>query len=381
MLTRDDSPLAQEWRNSFEVWVAALQAERRLRQPGSVAVYRAMWGALAGWAVAHVPPLRPLQLDSAALMAFIASRQALAGQAAPLTPRYRWRLLNLVDRIERHHTSAQGLAKAGGAAARLIAQDPSLRLANVEGNQALPDHLAPDDAKRLVVLLSSAWRQPGQAPGLALTKRQSADKASGPFQVANGATAPTAPTAPTAHSPTKTSRLGLMTKPDWQRWRDRAAVGLQLGAGLTPGDVRALKLGHLVRSGAPATPRWLRVPANGSAPAHETPIAPWAARLLQGWLDVRTALLVPGDWLFPATRSGGAWGKVAQYDATQRVLADAGLDHLRDGGSFRLRHTFALRQLKRGRSTEDVARWLGVVDAVVMGRYQRAMDALVDELA
>jgi integrase len=36
-----------------------------------------------------------------------------------------------------------------------------------------------------------------------------------------------------------------------------------------------------------------------------------------------------------------------------------------------LRHTFALRQLRRGRSAADVARWLGVVDPGVVERYRR----------
>ena len=44
---------------------------------------------------------------------------------------------------------------------------------------------------------------------------------------------------------------------------------------------------------------------------------------------------------------------------------------LEEGGAFRLRHTFALRQLRRGKSPEVVAQWLGVVEMRVMDRYGR----------
>jgi integrase len=48
---------------------------------------------------------------------------------------------------------------------------------------------------------------------------------------------------------------------------------------------------------------------------------------------------------------------------------------------MRMRHTFALRQLRRGKSPGDIARWLGVVDPNVMARYQRVLQAPVDDLA
>jgi hypothetical protein len=64
---------------------------------------------------------------------------------------------------------------------------------------------------------------------------------------------------------------------------------------------------------------------------------------------VRAELEIPGDWLFPSTKTGKPWGKVAQYNAAQQVLKDAGID-VAEGGSFRLRHTFALRKLRRGKT-------------------------------
>jgi integrase len=166
----------------------------------------------------------------------------------------------------------------------------------------------------------------------------------------------------------------VATASRWQDLRDRCAAGLQLGAGLGPGDLRALRLGDVVNSGGPQPGRpWqLRVPASGSAPAHVAAIADWAGALLARWLAERLAQRLAGDMLLPSTRSGKPWGKVAQYEAAQRVLAAAGLG-AGQGGSFRLRHSFALRQLQAGHDAEAVARWLGVIDPAVMQRYQRVL--------
>jgi site-specific recombinase XerD len=38
---------------------------------------------------------------------------------------------------------------------------------------------------------------------------------------------------------------------------------------------------------------------------------------------------------------------------------------------FKLRHTFALRQLRKGKTEEEVARWLGLLDINSMTRYRR----------
>lgn len=108
-----------------------------------------------------------------------------------------------------------------------------------------------------------------------------------------------------------------------QALRNRTAVALQLGAGLTPGDIRAATVDGVVcqdTSGASRAglPWKVRLPTHGSAQAREAPLAPW--------------------------------GKVAQYSAAKAVLAAAGAPD-GDGGSFKLRHTFALRQLRRGGMT------------------------------
>ena len=164
--------------------------------------------------------------------------------------------------------------------------------------------------------------------------------------------------------------------------RNRASVSLMLGAGITPGEVRALELDDaVVDSGRSQGVPWkLRIAGNGNgnAPSRETPVAAWAGQLLRYWLDVRREQSISCAMLFPSTRSTSKpWGKVAQYNATREVLAAAGNEEV-GGGSFRLRHTLALRQLRRGSVPADVARWLGVSDPAVMARYQRMVTAPAD---
>jgi integrase len=118
------------------------------------------------------------------------------------------------------------------------------------------------------------------------------------------------------------------------------------------------------------------VPGDGNSAARETPIASWAGELLQHWLAVRAEARIAGNYLFPSTRTGKQWHKDSQYMCARRVLEEAGID-ASEGGSFRLRHTFALRQLRRGFEPEEVARWLGV-EPQVMERYQRVVVDPID---
>lgn len=120
----------------------------------------------------------------------------------------------------------------------------------------------------------------------------------------------------------------------------------------------------------------LHVPGDGTSAARETPIAPWAGELLQYWLTVRAQADIAGNYLFPSTRTGKQWLKPSQYECALRVMQEAGLDSS-EGGSFRLRHTFALRQLRRGTAPEQVARWLGI-EPSKMKRYERILPGRVD---
>lgn len=275
-------------------------AAQPIAQPSSAAVYRSMWDAFAAWCVAR--GLGPQQVRAGDIESFLLGRPGL-------TDRHAWRWLMLLD----------GALAPNRAAAVLRDARPAWRHANASAHDPLPEHLNGAQARRLVAWLLDAH---------------------------TGYAAAGAPAG------------------SWQALRNRCATALQLGAGLTPGDVRALATEGVA-------PWKLRVPAHGAIAAREAPLARWAARLLAAWVDTRAALQLPGTVLFPGTRDGRPWAKVSQYEAARSVLQAAGVDGA--GGSFVLRHTFALRQLRRGTAPADVARWLGVSDPGVMERYRRVV--------
>ena len=310
------------YEDAFETWALWRGERGDLRERSSVAVYRSMWGALTAWCVERTLALGGLQAPE--LEAFLQSR----GGSENLTPRHAWRLLMLVDEVLAHHARSHQLPR-NESAQRLLVSRPDWRYANANDKTPLPEHLRADEARKLVDwLLDPAGVQPA---------------AGTPAQA-------------------------------WQSLRNRSSVGLQLGAGLTPGDIRLAQLNAVVaRASSTGLLPWkIRLPAHGGAPARDAPMAPWAGKLLRTWLDTRQAIQMAGPMLFPATRSGRPWGKVAQYMAAKAVLVDAGLQDT-EGGSFKLRHTFALRQLKRGTEPERVAEWMGLSDTAALARYRRVL--------
>lgn len=317
---------------AFERWLADQRGTGALRQPSSIQVYRDMWSSFTAWCLAQSPAVTLASLDSADLRAFQQARFGMKSPDLSLSPRHTLRLLRLVDRVLRHHAAATE-GRVNTAASDWIAAQPHVRYAEAAHADPLPDFLPAAEARHLITFLSAARPRPS----------------------ATGA------------------RRDAQAALSWQQLRNRVAVALQLGAGLTPGDVRVLTLQAPTSEGGRAQHRpWkLAVPGNGNSPPRETPIAPWAGELLQHWLQVRAESRIAGSFLFPSTRTGKPWSKEAQYLAARQVMQDAGLGAA-DGGSFRLRHTFALRQLRRGTDADQVARWLGV-EPEAMGKYRRVV--------
>lgn len=304
----------------FERWLTARASQRRLRQPSSIAVYRSMWEAFCKWLLSQGLPLGGITPQ--VLAAFLDDR----AQAGLLSDRHAWRWLSLLDGVLQHVQPLERSLPPNRAALQLLEAHPRWRYANASARDPLPEHLSAAQARQLVRWLldeSSGYQAAGAKPG------------------------------------------------SWQGLRNRAAVALQLGAGLTPGDIRVVQVRHVLGHATGARGPWrVRVPRHGAIDPHEAPIAPWAARLMARWLARRAAEALPGEVLFPGTRKGTPWAKVAHYMAAGSVMAAAGLPDT-GGGSFVLRHTFALRQLRRGHPPEEVARWLGVSDPGVMARYER----------
>ncbi len=363
----DVSPAAvrSEFDRAFLAWQQsaedAARSRRPLDQPLSQAAYLDLWNVFARWCAAgQCPPLPLAEITAADLRTFLQQREEIllakpsqradAGaerslvqpsrssrQRSPragLTNRYVWRVLHVIDRVLMHHADAQGLPP-NPAARELLASRPEWQHANARHRDTLPDHLPPGEASVLVNFLSS-WRQ------------------------------------------------GRRDKPDygpgrrWQDLRNLAAIALHLGAGLTPAEVRAIEVQHVVIEGGRqhGIPWKVRVPALGETPTRETPLSVWAGKVLAAWLDARAGLgEACGSMLFPATRTGRPWSKLGHYKAITETLDRSGISkEYVPGGAFRLRHTFAIRQLRRRESPERVSKWLGVQDPDVVARYLAVVD-------
>jgi integrase len=338
----DDMQPKECLRSIFKAWVdyraqstSKARAERPLREE-SATVYQEMWHAFADYC--ETRSLDITEISSREIEDFLTIRGSGVLQRgvrpnikeAELTPRYSWRMLTLIDRVTRFHVERAGLAP--NQAAQDLLQRPEYRYANASDSDPLPEHYSEDESNRLIDYLTQVL--PTHIPGAPLS---------------------------------------------WKEVRDRTAVAMMLGGGLTPGDVRALKTGGIsIEGGDEAGVPWkLSLPGNGNSPARETPLAEWAGRLLAFWLSVRTEQEIPGVLAFPATRVGKPWSHTACHDACKSVLASAELGSDK-GGMFKLRHTFALRQLAKGTDENDVARWLGLVDINSMSRYRRIVTSHVD---
>lgn len=360
----DVSPIEARGRfdQAFLAWEDSVRRRSPSRRPldraSSQATYRDLWNVFAHWCTfAQCPALNLDSLTSADLERYLQSREEallkkrtsrsraadserstvrssgrkLGHRHEGLTTRYVWRVLHLIDRVLAHQAQTAG-SPPNRAARELLESRPEWQHANARARDRLPDHLKPAEAAVLVNFLSRPRTAAGRSAGVR----------------------------------------------SWQEVRNMAAVALHLGAGLTPAEVRAMEADGVVTDGGrqQGLPWKLRVPALGDARERETPLAAWAGRLLAVWLEVRAGLTDPGPLLFPATRMGRAWSKLGHYKAVRELLESSGLSKEQvQGGAYRLRHTFALRQLRRREPPERVARWLGVVDPDVMTRYLAVVDS------
>jgi integrase len=320
----DTDPMteARHFQAAFDAWLTHQRTSvaRKLTLPSSIKAYTVLWQAFAEWCLGQSPVVALDTLTEADLNAFINSRLASASSSQPklsrlkeagkFTPRHAWRLLTLIDGVLEVRAGSAGSPVPNRCAADLLQSREDWLYANANRRATLPNYLEPAEARVLVNYLSV---------GLPRSGRRGADVS-------------------------------------WQELRNRCAVALHLGSGLTPADVRELRLSSpRIRTGdEKGVPGTIHVPAHGDSPEREAPVVKWA------------------DYLLPATRTGKPWGKVTHYDAVRSILEASGIDKsLAEGGAYRLRHTFALRQLRRGKSEELVAKWLGIVEMRVMDRYRR----------
>lgn len=321
------------YQEAFTNWSLAMRKRGQVNDAAALAVYEDMWVAFARFCTTRSPAASLRTLMAVDLEQFIQSRGSRSGHAT--SARYIWRLLNLIDRVLSHTAREEG-RKPTTIALDLIASRPDWQYANTRRRE-LVDYLPPGEAKQLVEYLSKVRARPGRTH----------------------------------------------IAPSWQQVRNCAAVALQLGAGVTPGEARELTVRDVFTAGGrtPGLPWKLRVRGDSPASSREVPIASWAGRLLGYWLQVRSDLAIPDAWLFPSTKTGKPWSKPAQYLAVCAVLEDTGWTPEQiKGGAFRLRHTYALRQLRRGFDEATVAKWLGL-EVEAMARYRDVLVEPVPDLA
>jgi site-specific recombinase XerD len=334
---------------AFRRWALARAQTRRGLSRSSQRGYAQLWRVFLHWMDAHAPGRTLESIDVRLLHAFVRSRQVTCGdplpvaasqrvvlQRAPLDAsrsRYVWRLLRLIDQVLEEHARAHELTPNRSAALAIALHD--LQHANAGLHAARPQVYSNAECAAILEHVSSARPRPGR-------------------QARGGAAA-------------------------WTDLRDCAAVALHLGAGLTPAEVRRLRLADVTGASRRGVPWRLRVLAAAQCPEHDTPIAPWAGQVLAHWLRVRDGLGMPGTLVFATDRLGTPWNKDDHYDAVRRLLHAAGLDDpALAGGGYRLRHTFALRQLRHRHAREQVASWLGIVNAERLKVYDSLLDAPVD---
>ena len=337
-------PLIEAYRESFEHWAESRKttgagpSDQRVLGSVTADIYREMWQSFTIFCVERELPFA--RATVADLESFLATRASVRNTIAALpassrvgttllSARYARRFLSLIDKVFRYQAGVDGVPP--NTSAYELLQRPDFRYAEAADKDPLPEYLRERDAKQLIDFV------------------------------------------------TKTSRVESDSIVPWKAIRDCTAVAVMLGAGLAPGDIRCLTLdGVIIEGGSENGLPWkLSVPGNGNAPARETPISKWAGYQLGYWLKLRNKQQIQGEFVFPSTLAGRQWSHTRCYESCTAVLADANIAES-GGGLFRLRHTFALRQLAKGRGEVEVARWLGLLDVTGMSRYRRILQGEID---
>lgn len=329
----DELARSEAFAEVFEAFVAA-RAEARLSgrrhkpwRDSSLAMYRAAWGAFAEYCAERRLDLAGLTVaDLEAYLARRSERGANRGRpkhTAELNGRYAYRVLSLIDKLIAFDAARRPGSVANTAARELMIRD--YKTVNFRDQDPLPRFLDKAERTRLVDVLTLPLGS-------------------------SGAGAPQT----------------------WLELRDNAAVAVQLGGGITPGEVRQLTL-HDITTGDGATPWRLEVAGSGNAPPRHALLAPWAGRVLADWLAERSRLELPDVYVF-CTEQGAQWAKNTCDKASDAVLTRARVRP--DKGHFRLRHTYALIELRDNRRPyEEVAKALGVKDTLAWRlRYERVID-------
>lgn len=155
----------------------------------------------------------------------------------------------------------------------------------------------------------------------------------------------------------------------WKEKRDLAIAAAMLGGGVKGGEARALSVSCISGDGA-----WIRV--NGvRGQGHRACLLPFAQPVIRQWIETRTAMRMPGDWLFVAGDDGRRMNAATIWRRVQRVIERAGIEMGSREGPQTLRNTFAGMLVDLEIPDGVAAGYLGLKDAASFDRLRGHLKA------
>ncbi|MGF6782430.1 tyrosine-type recombinase/integrase [Paraburkholderia sp. GAS334] len=156
--------------------------------------------------------------------------------------------------------------------------------------------------------------------------------------------------------------------------RNRAIVALLLGTGITAGEIRVARAGHLVID---AVRPHIFVPKRGARAERKVTLQGFAIAALERWLLVSQCDEAE-QLLFPAPKAGKPINDMLLGIIVREALE--AVDFCAPDMSPRiLRNTYARRQLLSGRNNEDVSRLLGLVSQRTVVRLRATIQPVAIE--
>jgi integrase/recombinase XerD len=166
----------------------------------------------------------------------------------------------------------------------------------------------------------------------------------------------------------------------WKRRRDHAMLAVMLCSGLRVAEVIGLQVTEVDDAfngeldGDVIILRIIPEGKHDTSHGHDTILRAWGAHALRHWLGERAQLGIQGRLVFPASLAGGALSRMTVYRQARATFERAGLDVDRHGGRT-LRNTFAVEELRHGRTRADLKQYLGLALERSAGLYEVAGSA------
>lgn len=313
----------------FEDWVDQARTRQGFKlRDSSIEQYAEGWRAWVEFSTKH--HLDSLNPSTCELRQFVSHREQTT-HLGGLGERHTWRLLRLIERVLAFHAERCD-RPACEAVRQLLQSDLELKWANARNKTPPPEFLSDQQFEDLTQRFSSLITALPYAKGA------------------------------------------------WNVVRNHLAVALHLGAGLSNTELLGLRWKDVSESqiAADQTLRRLWIEPTATTQGRFTPVALFAWQLLTRWKTLVLDLGIPcasSDLVFVSTLAGKPWGRQSHLQGIGLVMQSCNV-HIVGSGAYKLRHTFAIRLLKAGRSEEDLSRWMGL-DLRAIRKYK---DALVDHL-